>query len=1013
MLLRLQAFGPFAGVQEIDFRRLGGNSFFLIHGPTGSGKTSVLDGMCFALFGDSSGGEREGRQMRSHHADAATLTQLEFEFALGQARYRVLRVPEQTRKALRGGGEVNQKPRAELFAVEGEGADATERPLATGWSKVNEYIVRLLGFDSRQFRQVIVLPQGRFFEFLKASSQEREKILQVLFGTELYKRVEESLKRAADELQARGRAERERRAALLEQAAVVDEAELATREAGQRAVLEEARATAAHSAVEARAAEDRLAQARQDAQRFAEHDAAALALQALRSQQDQESARRQALARMKLAARLRPLEQHWQQARTESVQARALAAQRTQALERAGQEEAAARSACERQEALAPRREQLAGRIAQLAELSGRVGLLAQAQADHAAARQRQQRASQQLEQAGRAHAEAGQACESLQGELARVGAEAASLEAAGAALRHAQSLRTQRLERDRLLALCQTARRQVDTLQSACEARRARAEQAMQLWQQAMAHWLAGQSARIARELQAGQPCPVCGSHEHPSPAHASGDAASDEQLAAAEGARDRAADEHRQAQEALAAARLRLAQAEGGLETAQAALGAEASDDLGGVLTAATDALKRAQAAAAGLPQLRQRLDAARQRLQEAATALERAQADGADAARELQHRATQCAERQAGIPAELAQPAALAHALQQARLEAQAMHQALKQAQDAAAQQASALARAIAFAEESARTRTQREQLEQARAGAFEDGLRELGFADADDWRAAHADDPTIAAQEEHTAAFDRAFAAASERVVRSQAAVQDLLRPDVAAAEIALRDAQARQTAASDAVRDVLAKLQNTSGFIGSLARIAQSFDDIERRHADLRTLADAAVGQNPQRMSFQRYVLATLLEEVLAATTLRLRVMSRGRYEMRRRLVAMDARSAGGLDLDVFDHYTGTTRGVDTLSGGESFLASLALALGLSDVVQSHAGGIRLDAIFVDEGFGTLDPEALDFAIRTLKDLQRSGRMVGIISHVAELREWMDARLELLPSQDGSRARFVT
>ena len=154
------------------------------------------------------------------------------------------------------------------------------------------------------------------------------------------------------------------------------------------------------------------------------------------------------------------------------------------------------------------------------------------------------------------------------------------------------------------------------------------------------------------------------------------------------------------------------------------------------------------------------------------------------------------------------------------------------------------------------------------------------------------------------------------------------------------------------------------------------------------------------------------MLATVLVEVLATNSIRLRVMSRGRYEIRRRIDPVNQRAAAGLDLEIFDQYTGTTRGVSTLSGGESFLASLALALGLSDVVQSYAGGIRLDAIFVDEGFGTLDPESLDFAIRALKDLKQAGRMVGIISHVAELKEWIDARLELKATQAGSVASFA-
>jgi len=181
---------------------------------------------------------------------------------------------------------------------------------------------------------------------------------------------------------------------------------------------------------------------------------------------------------------------------------------------------------------------------------------------------------------------------------------------------------------------------------------------------------------------------------------------------------------------------------------------------------------------------------------------------------------------------------------------------------------------------------------------------------------------------------------------------------------------------------------------------------------ESRYGLLKQVADLASGANSHRMSFQRYVLATLLEEVLAATTLRLRVMSRSRYEVRRKVQTGDQRSAAGLDLEILDHYTGMGRSVSTLSGGESFLASLALALGLSDVVQSYSGGIRLDAIFVDEGFGTLDPESLDFAISALKDLQQAGRMVGIISHVAELKEWIDARLELKMTPNGSVAEFT-
>jgi exonuclease SbcC len=172
------------------------------------------------------------------------------------------------------------------------------------------------------------------------------------------------------------------------------------------------------------------------------------------------------------------------------------------------------------------------------------------------------------------------------------------------------------------------------------------------------------------------------------------------------------------------------------------------------------------------------------------------------------------------------------------------------------------------------------------------------------------------------------------------------------------------------------------------------------------------LADAANGRNPLGVNLQRFVLGTRLDDVLIAASQRLHLMSKGRYWLQRSTDRATKRSPGGLDLEVFDGYTGVPRAVETLSGGESFLASLSLALGLADVVQSYSGGIHLETMFVDEGFGSLDPESLDLAIRALVDLQKGGRLVGIISHVPELKDRVDVRLEIFPGRNGSRARFV-
>jgi exonuclease SbcC len=174
-----------------------------------------------------------------------------------------------------------------------------------------------------------------------------------------------------------------------------------------------------------------------------------------------------------------------------------------------------------------------------------------------------------------------------------------------------------------------------------------------------------------------------------------------------------------------------------------------------------------------------------------------------------------------------------------------------------------------------------------------------------------------------------------------------------------------------------------------------------------------TLAEVASGKNGQRISLQRFVLSVLLDDVLIEASYRLTTMSKGRYQLLRRQDRTKGNVASGLDLDVEDAYTGKTRPVNTLSGGESFMAALALALGLSDVVQAYAGGIRLDALFIDEGFGSLDPDSLDLAIETLMELRANGRSVGIISHVAELKEQIAQRIDVRPSQAGSKIEIVS
>jgi exonuclease SbcC len=297
-------------------------------------------------------------------------------------------------------------------------------------------------------------------------------------------------------------------------------------------------------------------------------------------------------------------------------------------------------------------------------------------------------------------------------------------------------------------------------------------------------------------------------------------------------------------------------------------------------------------------------------------------------------------------------------------------------------------------------------------EAAGGRFGKVLLDAGFESESAFRLALRDSSKIAALEAEAQRFRSDLNAAEARLARARNAAEGVIAPDLAAVEAALnRYQKALEDGLLYADRLKRDSVQ-CSGWLEEAHRISAAIEQAEGKLRILSTLSQTANGRNGRRITLQRFVQVTLLERILAAATHRLQLMSSGRYWLRVAREALDRRVAAGLDLEVFDAHTGQARRVSTLSGGESFLASLALALGLSDTVQSYAGGCRLESVFIDEGFGTLDPDALELAMATLRDLQQGGRLVGIISHVPELRQQIDVRLDVIRLKRGSTARFV-
>jgi len=1005
----MRAFGPYADEVTLDFSELRGRSLFLIHGPTGAGKTTILDAICFALFGKASGEDRSADAVRSDFADASVRTEVELDFAIGERLYRIHRAPEQDRP----GGKTRRPAAATLWRLSSRGG-GQEEVLASKSREASDRIVELLGFEADQFRQVVLIPQGEFRRVLVSDSKEREKILETLFGTELYRRIEEALRESGSRLRADIEKERRVLAALVEQSGAesLDDLRARCEQAEQRMSELQDRETRARAAdavatralEQARAAAAALEElgsaraARADLERQADvHTGWRRELEAARRAQHVESDR----TRLELAnrhadaaaARLAAAREHAQRSVDERRDAQETLARETR---RAGERAAAAEQVRQLEQALA-QSERVADLTAALR--SAEVGF---ADADGAARRSERE--------IGFAQAR----CEVLSRELEGVRAVRDQLErrrvAAAEAAERVKKL--QQLAEARSLLLKQTVA--VGGAQARCEQSAKRLADAVAHERDVLAAWTAGQAAVLARMLEPGQPCPVCGSGEHPHPAVAAGAVPTSEEFDAARTAVEEARSEQHAAAAALSQAREEagvLRERRDGLERE---LGEWAEATLESV-AAALEAARR-ELVEAGKADVRCR--AIEKEMRERREAIEEAQADQASAQQAAANARIEL-EKIKTLLEELAREHgpvtdvdALTRQLAQARKrrdEMEAAFEAAKERQTRSEQALLSSQRAVADCEAEAE-----KSAEAARTATadLDRALAAQGFDSAAQALAARRSAAAMRELDEALSRYDAAVHASAERLARAEASAAGIAAPDL--------DAQTQQAAAArNALEQVVAErarmAEAARAHRQALAALTAAHEKVvalEAEYATVGRVSDVASGRNPAGISLLRFVLGALLDDVLAAASQRLRRMSHQRFALTRSGERRDRRTSGGLDLEVFDSHTGTCRPVATLSGGESFLASLSLALGLADVVQAYSGGIHLETMFVDEGFGTLDPEALDQAMSALEELQAGGRLVGIISHVPELKERVQARLEVIPGPRGSTARFV-
>ncbi len=1015
--LIMQAFGPYAGREEVDFRSLGDKSFFLIHGPTGGGKTTILDAMCYALYGDTSGGTRNGKEMRSDHADSATPTEIVFDFALGGACYRVCRMPEQGRPRKRGDGMTTQRPEATLWKLK-QVADSSLREagvIETQWSRVTTVIEDLLGFKSEQFRQVIMLPQGRFQELLLAGSKEREAILEMLFQTEIYRRIEEALKAAAKELADEMQSLNQRRAILLEQAEVDDGPELDRRLRDLETKLARAEASLEHLRAREKNTQQRLQAGRALADRVRERETAEqeLGLFAEAGREMREKKQRLKLARK--AAGIVAVEEAMEDRQREARECKHGLNGARQTLEQTKKRRDESARVLAREKRCEGKRQRASKQVIRLEGFVGQMAELEDARGRLEHARKHLGAVTGDVETRGRAIAKTADGMKALDRTLTKGREKAGAVPALRLRLEHSGKQLKQRQKLETARRGLRDARKALRGLESEMKQTGMCLERARKVRERLEKAWREGQAGILAGTLRTDTPCPVCGSIEHPHPAHLPPDVPDQDRLnqqrarvEAAEKQRDQARDAHAERQREVSRLEAEVHSLAGGLGEAA---GRPLSSAVAAVrrlerdLEGAEASGRTAEEASADLERMRKQETGARKELTEREAALKRAE-------KEFEGARAVVREREGKLPRKIRTRTELESALVQARSDYKSLLDALEAARerDSATRQAYAEAGADARAAMKALRAAERES---GKAEArFAKRIKAAGFSDPEHYENAKLEDEEAEHLAEEIDDHEAGLKAAKLRLTRARQATRGRQRPDIAALERKAEEAKSECDESIARAAEIRKEHSDAAGLRKEVERTERNLKNLEKQYCVAGKIADVANGKNTQGITFQRFVLAALLDDVLSAATERLKVMSRGRFDLQRAGERTDRRSAGGLDLEVYDSYTGTARPVSTLSGGETFLAALSLALGLADAVQAYAGGIRMETVFVDEGFGSLDPESLDLAVRALMDLQRGNRLVGIISHVPELKERIDVRLEVSPTRRGSTARFV-
>ncbi|MEG0049934.1 MAG: SMC family ATPase [Clostridia bacterium] len=1033
--LTMSAFGPYAGEECVDFSAIGSGGLYLITGDTGAGKTTIFDAIAFALYGQASGENRDTASLRSDFSGPDTKTFVCFEFLYRDARYVVERNPSYPRSKKHGDGITMESANATLYLPDGS--------IKTGSTQVTEAIRDIIGLDYAQFSQIIMIAQGEFRKLLSAKTDARGEILRKIFGTQKYLTFQRQLKEITSEgrkvleeckrsiQQSAGSIQCSEDSVLYAQISACSTGDfydaLKTSEHLSQLIELDKKDEKAHSIIK-RELQNKLdklttaiAKAEADNKRLDELATAEVQRVILADQAEQMAATKTGLAKGKKALyTVKPMLDLLKRERAACTELTASLTQQREVLLEQEPVFAACQIAYQSEKEKESQRAALRGILQALETAIPQYDTLEQLE-------QSLEKSRKELALATESRAAEALQLEKAKNKLTELRQEQEALKDAPLVAQKLQSEQEALMSRQtQLSAAKETAlaleleEAQLLLQQSAYTELEADEETKTAAFSRQERLFLRGQAGILAQDLTDGSPCPVCGATKHPAPAPLEQDVPTEQQL---DKLRTQASEAHALLQKQSGA----LAGAQAALQEKQAHL----LQTVSGLLPDAPTLKTVTADIALTLAELQQQdskllatkvaVDANLVRLsdceteqrtvQELEQTLERHQPQVLEQMNALriavEKQDAEVAAKRGALPYPTRQEAL--DAQQDAQQTSADLEEKMEQAKRDMETSQRILDGVHAVLEEQGKRLPKITADMEKAEDSYLQALHSAGFALENDYQLALLTEEEMISQATELEHYEQSVKTNAEIFANAQQQAQGLTRVDTETLAGERVPLSTNMTACETEIQTLSGRIQFNSTISEQIANQRTKLEEAEKRYNLLLNLSQTASGELTGRtkIAFEQYVQAAYFEQIIGAANLRLTDMTSGQFALVRRTTAANLQSQSGLDLDVLDYHTGKLRGVDTLSGGESFEASLSMALGLSDVVQRYAGGIQLDAMFVDEGFGTLDDERLDRAVRVLLQLAGDHRLVGIISHVGQLQSAIDKKIVVKKTTAGS------